>query len=306
MSASPGHRNLIGLYDAVSGDLKIHDRSRSTSRVNLASDACRWRAVCRERRQAGEDRRWQAEPDFGGAHVDSPGGVAFDAAGNVYVANHGAASQNVSVFTADGKYLRSIGRRGGRPVVMGEYMIPAGCSIPPAFPSRMSQGKRWVPEAGISMKRLSVWDTKTGKLAKEFFGGCSSSPFAWIDPKNPKEAFFDNTIWKIDLNKGTWYPKSIFYAPKSANAVNTGNGGFFFPWRVFTARNGHQYAVSQVYPYGPAVWIREGDLFRPLQFLFRNRPNPVLADNPPFPIMDDRKVYPGLQLTSACVVGHQP
>ena len=131
-----------------------------------------------------------------------------------------------------------------------------------------------------------------GQLLKGVLRRLFYSPFAWIDPENPHEAFFDNTIWTIDLNKGTWYPKAIFYAPKSANAVQSGNGGFFFPFRVFTAHNGRQYAVSQTWAFGPVLWMREGDRFRPIHYLFRNHPNPVLCPRPPFPIMDDVKAYP--------------
>jgi sugar lactone lactonase YvrE len=277
-------RNLIGLYDALSGDLKTSWAVEKPGRLAVAADgtllAISGKTVVRmvDGKAAG----------FAADHLDVPVGIAVDTQGVVFVSNHGAL-HNVSVFTAAGKYQRSIGRAGGRPVV-GAFdpkgmREPAGIAVD-------GQGKLWVPESAISMKRISVWDTKTGKLLNEFFGGCSYSPFAWIDPENPKEAFFDNTIWKIDLDKGTWYPKSIFYARKSANSLEVGNGGFFWPFRVFTARNGRQYAVGGVYAFGSALWLREGDRMRPVHFMFRNHPNPVLMPRPPFPVMDDKKVYP--------------
>jgi len=140
-----------------------------------------------------------------------------------------------------------------------------------------------------------VWSTQSGKLSKEFFGGNSYSPFAWIDPANPKEAFFDNVIWNIDLEKGTWQPKSTFYTRGADGAVDSGHGGFFYPFRVFTATNKKQYAVSTVYAFGSVLWMREGDLFRPIHFLFKNRPNSVLMNRPPFAGMEDIQKYPAGQ-----------
>ena len=285
----PG-RNLIGVYDATSGNLQTTWSVEKPGRLAVAHGVVL--AISGVKVVRGVEGKFTDFADSTGkkrrATLDAPAGIALDAAGLVYIANQGAL-QNVSVFTAGGRYLRSIGKQGGRPAV-GAY-DPAGMRDAAGI-AVDGQGKLWVPETNIPMKRLSVWDTRSGKLLKEFFGGCSYSPFAWIDPVNPHEAFFDNTIWHIDLNKGTWYPRAIFYAPKSANAVQSGNGGFFFPFRVFTAHNGRQYAVSETWAFGPVLWIREGDRFRPIHYLFRNHPNPVLCPRPPFPIMDDVKAYP--------------
>ncbi len=277
-------RNLVGAYDGKSGDLKTSWTVEKPGRLAVVSNDS---VLVISGGKVARIKDGNVT-DFLTAHLDAPAGIAVDGAGLIYVANQGAL-QNISVFSADGQYRRSIGKTGGRPLV-GAYN-PAGMRDPGGI-AVDGQGKLWAPETAISMKRISVWNTKTGKLAKEFFGGCSYSPFAWIDPENPREAFFDNTIWKIDLAKGSWYPKATFYAPKSANAVNDGNGGFFFPYRVFTGNNGKQYAVSQTWAFGPVQWIREGDRFRPIHYLFKNWPNPVLCPRAPFPIMDDKKVYP--------------
>ena len=52
--------------------------------------------------------------------------VAFDAGGNVYVLDSQAF--RVSVFDADGRFLRSIGRQGGGP---GEFTYPSGIALLP-------------------------------------------------------------------------------------------------------------------------------------------------------------------------------
>ncbi len=282
-------RSIVGVYDAVTGDIKNTLEIPKPGRLAATADGTIY-VISDKKIVRGKiiHPLNNKITDFITTNIDSPSGIAIDADGMIYVSNQGKL-QNISVFTADGKYKRSIGKKGGRPVI-GKYdptgiLDPGGIAID-------GKGKLWVPETSIPMKRISVWNSKTGKLMKEFFGGCSYSPFAWIDPTNKSEAFFDNTIWKIDLKKGTWYPKSTYYSPKSANAINPGNGGFFFPFRTFTARNGRQYAVSEIWAFGKVMWIREGDIFRPIYFRFRNHPNPVLCPRAPFAIMDDKKVYP--------------
>lgn len=282
--ASFGARDVIGMYDAGSGDLKTTWTVDSPGRLAVTKDGVLL-AV------SGDRVVWVKDGNtipFAADHIDKPAGIALDDDGNVYIANQGNL-QNVSVFTQDGNYLRSIGKTGGRP---REGKWEADGMLQPAGIAVDGEGKLWVPEATYTTKRLSVWSTESGRLADEFFGACSYSPFMWIDPQNPSEAFFDNTIWDVDLEKGTWYPKSVYYSRTSGNTINNGHGGFFYPFRVFTASNGRQYAVSKVYAFGPVLWIREGLTFRPLYFMFKNHPNPVLMAQPPFPMMNDTEEYP--------------
>lgn len=281
-----GYRDLdvIGLYDAKQGNLRRKWSVEKPGRLAVAKDGTVL-AVSGERLLRLENGEAK---EFATDHIDQPAGVALGPDGTVYVAN-GGELQNVSVFSADGRYLRSIGKTGGRPYV-GQWdragmLQPAGIAVDP-------EGKLWVPEAIGSPKRLSVWDAESGEFIREFFGACSYSPFMWIDPKNPKEAFFNNTIWRVDLEEGTWYPKSVFYRRRSRNMINSGHGGFFYPFRVFTAKNGRQYAVSNWHGFGPVFWVREGDRFRPKYFMFKNHPNPVLMPYPPFEIMKDEEKYP--------------
>ncbi len=279
-----GKRNLIAVYAGDPGDLQTTWEVPSPGRLAVLSDG----SVLVISSEAVLKLTGGKGAPFLTSNLDKPSGVAVDSSGLIYVSN-GGARQNVSVFDVKGRYRRSIGRQGGRPVLgkfdPGGMREPAGIAVD-------SKGNLWVPEAVSPLKRLSIWNTASGKLAREFFGACSYSPFAWVDPSNPREAFFDNTIWNIDLEKGSWYPKSIFYAYSGPNSVQPVDGGFYWPFRVFTAKNGRQYAVSWVRAFGSVIWIREDDFFKPLYFLFRNRPNPVLTNFPPFSVMDDIKKYP--------------
>ncbi len=50
--------------------------------------------------------------------------------------------------------------------------------------------------------------------------------------------------------------------------------------------------MSVTWAFGPVVWMREGDRFKPLHYRFKNHPNHVLCARPPFAMMQDTSVYP--------------
>jgi tripartite motif-containing protein 71 len=56
--------------------------------------------------------------------LDTPHGIAIDAAGHIYVADH--RNHRVQVFTRNGTYVRSLGREGAAP---GELNLPLGLCI---------------------------------------------------------------------------------------------------------------------------------------------------------------------------------
>ncbi|HUW32531.1 MAG TPA: hypothetical protein VM223_13045, partial [Planctomycetota bacterium] len=124
---SYGQRNIVGLFDAVSGDFKAAWQAPSPGRLAVRPDKSL--AVASGAKvliiRDGEVTAEVAD------HLDEPRGIAATAAvaadGTLFVANAGAL-QNVSVFDKAGKYLRSIGKPGGRPRV-GAY-DPAGMLEP--------------------------------------------------------------------------------------------------------------------------------------------------------------------------------
>lgn len=209
-------------------------------------------------------------------HLDAPVSLATDAAGIIYVANAGAL-QNISVFDTTGHYLRAIGKTGGRPRV-GDYdssgiLEPGGIAVD-------QEGKLWVAETLDSPKRISAWDTHTGALQQEFFGGSEYSTFVSMDPKHADEVFCHDVIWQVDLDKGTWKPKATMWRSKGENSPGNpmhpaGTGPFM---KVFTAKNGHQYSFTgTVMPV--ALSEREGNTFVPFVVQFQRSFGAV-----PFPI----------------------
>lgn len=129
-------------------------------------------------------------------------GLSTDTAGNVYLSVRGL-DQNVKVFSPEGKLVREIGIKGGRPMV-GKY-LPEGM-LNPGQIAVDGENRLWVPEEGVSPKRTSLWDTKSGKLIREFVGTTSYCGAGAIDPFDTTIAYSNNTIYRIDLDKGTSEP----------------------------------------------------------------------------------------------------
>lgn len=189
--------------------------------------------------------------EFAGTNLDAPAALAVDTAGNVYASNYGK-RMNVSVFDPTGKYLRSIGKPGGRPTLGkwdGRGMLNPGAIFVDAL------DRLWVAEEDHAPKRFSVWDTKTGKLLKEFFGGSHYSTFVSMDPVDPTRVYCHAVQWKVDLDKGTSAPEAI---------VLDGTHGAvrFVP---FTAKNGRQYAFAR--EDGLTLAIRDRDRFKRLAWV---------------------------------------
>ena len=142
--------------------------------------------------------------------LDDPSGLALDDAGNFCVSD-GGSSQQVKVFSAEGRPLHTIGIQGGRPR-NGRYdahgfLDPRGLCVTP-------DGDLWVASAAEDFQRLSVWNSRTGKLKREFFNTRISADQGRLTPDGKQMLFFNEvysdapgaTAYDIDLEKGTWYP----------------------------------------------------------------------------------------------------
>jgi len=134
-------------------------------------------------------------------------GLALDKAGNIYVGVQEPDNQ-VKVFNADGKAVKTIGRRGGRAAI-GPWQADGMLSITGMVVDR--EGKLWVAEAETTPKRVSVWNTETGELVKEFFGpthyGASGGA---INPLDPNVMVGEGCEWRIDPNTGRAICTGVF------------------------------------------------------------------------------------------------
>ena len=167
-------------------------------------------------------------------------------------------------------------------------------------------GRLWVAEDSDNPKRISVWDAKlvpakagsgngeNGALIKEFFGASEYATFVSMDAKRPDEVFCHNVIWQVDLDKGTWYPKSTIYRDHGDNTPHEPHGtvGCGGPFFLVTAKNGRQYAFAWTSYYSYTLFLREGDGFRPIAANITILKGNQFVPWPPYPCVADEKKYP--------------
>ncbi|HEY8665379.1 MAG TPA: FlgD immunoglobulin-like domain containing protein, partial [Tepidisphaeraceae bacterium] len=286
--ASYGLRDLVAAYDGKRGTLLATWKVPSPQRLAfLGADAGGDALAVVSQDKIVRLVAGKSEPLIGD-HLDQPRGIAVDPDGTFYVANAGKL-QDVSVFDKTGKFLRSIGKPGGRPRI-GHYdasgmLEPGGIAID-------NKGQLWVTETLDAPKRISVWNSATGEFANEFFGGSAYSTPISMDPKHPDEVYTHSVLWKIDWEKKTGRPVSTIWRALNGDSIaEVGNTlmNQFFP---FTAKNGRQYAWTYQFPKGWALFMRDGDIFKPLLMMFYLEDGNPLAPWPPYALMGDIKRYP--------------
>ncbi len=194
-------------------------------------------------------------------HIDEPTGVAVSDEGIIYVANCGAL-QLVSVFSANGDYIKSIGRKGGRPA-MGVY-DPSGIYMAGGIDID-AKGRLWVAESADYPKRISLWDVDSGKNLDEFFGAAEYFAYGYIDPDRPEEIYAQNMLWAIDWDKYRVTPKSTIWRKSTPDMAPhpriDAYGGLF---RMVTADNGQQFGWGGAPHQAVFLYMRDGDIFRPI------------------------------------------
>ncbi len=276
--ASFAARNLIALYDARAGTPKGTWNVPAPGRLAVRPDGSLAVVSAGTVVAVADGKVVPLAAD----HLDAPTGIAVGPDGTLYVANAGKL-QNISVFTANGEYQRSIGKAGGRARV-GRYerdgmLEPGGIALDQA-------GNLWVAETLDAPKRQSVWNAQTGALVNEFFGASSYFGWAWIDPRHPDELYCHNVLWKINLDTGACVPHSTIWRPTAENMIGQPNpGGYAGHFRVMTASNGRQYGWGMI-DYSPMLFIRDGDIFKPFAGTIRVAFGPY-GGGMPYPAMKD-------------------
>ncbi|MFW5858042.1 MAG: hypothetical protein ACOCX4_09200, partial [Planctomycetota bacterium] len=256
---SYAHRNRIGVNDATTGKLLSTIEVPAPGRLAVAPDGSLLALSdgAKVLRIVGTKATPVVE-----AGLDQPQGIAVDGEGKIYVSNQGAL-QNVSVFAADGTLQTSIGKQGGRPR-MGRHdpdgmLEPGGIAVD-------ARGRLWVAETLDFPKRISVWETETGRFVTEYFGASAYFGWAWMDPKRPDEVYTHSCLWKVDVDKKTKALVSTIYRPTKPNQPPALRpGGYAGHFRVLTAENGRQFGWGMAgRSRGLMVFMREGDIFKPI------------------------------------------
>ncbi|MFH1571455.1 MAG: hypothetical protein ABIL09_25920, partial [Gemmatimonadota bacterium] len=277
--AAWGGLDAVGVFDGQSGALLATWTVPGAGALAVRPDGS-LAAVSRGRVVAVAEGRTAPLVDH---HLAAPRGLAIGPDGTLYVAN-GGKRQDVSVFAPDGRYRRSIGKEGDRPR-RGRYdsrgmLEPGGIALD-------REGRLWVAETLDAPKRQSVWDAATGELVAEYFGGSAYFGWAYMDPEKPDEIYCHNVLWRVDLDRGTWEPLTTVWRATRPNEVGEAEpGGYAGHFRVVTARSGRQFGWG-MRGYGNVLFMRDGDLFRPIAAAIHvQRHNPYMAW-PPYPIFAD-------------------
>jgi hypothetical protein len=293
--ASYKARNLVARFNPKTGALVGTCEVPAPERLAAAPDGRL--LVISERKVRGikvsgfsvqADTRHPTPEPLIAAHLDDPQSIAVAADGTIYVANRGKL-MNVSVFDANGKYLRSIGKEGGRPA-KGRY-DPAGIYMPGGITVDKT-GQLWVAETTDAPKRISVWDAGNGAFKNEFFGSCDYFGYGYIDPVKTDEVLVHNVLWKIDWKNYTVKPETTVWRQTEPTMMKPlGTGSYAASPRIFTAANGRQYMYGHNYAHFSGLFYRDGDLFKPILSKIHVGYDYIGPAGIPF-MDDDRVKYP--------------
>jgi hypothetical protein len=196
-------------------------------------------------------------------HLVAPDSIALDSQRRIYVSDWGNSFQ-VKTFDASGRFLHAIGKPGGRPWV-GKWdsnglLVPRGIAV-------TADGELWVAEDDGSPKRISVWNTSTLGLIRDYLG---PMPYGggtdfWIDPKDPTEVNAEGTRFRVNYEKKTWTPEAINYRKADQAAAFTPNGHDLGGFQVrIVYRDGHEYAFANTSSRMGVILQRRGDIYQPV------------------------------------------
>lgn len=186
--------------------------------------------------------------------VARPLAVACDARDRIYVAD--GAEQNVKVFTPDGNRVATIGEAGGHPPGKWnaqQMQNPVALAI-----DERAQGAPhlWIAEANFSPKRVSVWDTATGKLVKDYIGTTRyMAAGGAMSDDDPNLGLADGVFFRVDLAKQTYTPLEVI---ADARLGDFANGNHFIS--EASGKRREYYVEGAVSPV--RVYLRRGGIWR--------------------------------------------
>lgn len=190
------------------------------------------------------------------AGLEAPLALTVDGTGNLYVADWGK-SQCIKVFDPQGRFLRTLGKPGGRPLT-GAY-DPRGLFRPRAL-AWDGQGRLWVTEYDYQPKRVSLWQPD-GTFVREICGPTwYGATECNVDELNPNQAFCMGNTVALDWRTGQWRVTATLWRPLAPNALFGPVGeGLVLETRqlgrrrlLIASRTGSYLCISELQPDGSA------------------------------------------------------
>ena len=199
----------------------------------------------------------------------APVGVTVDASGQISVTDEGA-SQQIKTFSSEGKLVRTLGKKGGRPWV--------GAYDPTSYrdPSQITVDKKGgllVAESSVP-KIFDRIDNATGKTLTRWFGWPGYGVVNIPDTDDPMTNYFayePEGFARATAPEGKTGLPDAYWVPQKAGME--GVGPMFsetFPL-VKVLANGRKYFISDANPH--AVCLIKGDSFLPVGNLDVYNPN---------------------------------
>ena len=156
--------------------------------------------------------------------LDDPFGMTLDADGTIFVSDRGGSHQ-VKVFTAEGKFIRAIGRPGvpkPGPYDPLHMNNPRGIAVD-------SKRQLWVTEQDFLPKRVSVWKAD-GTFVKAFYGPPKYGGGGALDPEDRTLFYYADDAnglleFKLDWEKGTSQLASILCRSDASGMSLPDHGG---------------------------------------------------------------------------------
>jgi hypothetical protein len=276
-------RDLIAIFSADKGELQATWPVSAPRRISVQPDGS-FVVLSKDTILQVKDGKTKTIIETG---LDNTTGISVGTDGTIYVSNSGK-SQDIDAFDVTGKLLRHLGRPGGRPAA-GKY-DPEGIYMPGGI-SIDEQNRLWVAETQDGPKRISVWDTLTGKNLAEYFGGSSYFGYGYIDPDKPSEILAHNVLWAIDWKKLKGTPTTTIWRKTNPDMAEEPNpDGYQGLCKIFTANDGKQYMTGGGH-FKRLMYRRDGDVFKPFlavigvydSILYGGQGSPLLSDKKTFP-----------------------
>jgi hypothetical protein len=240
--------NVVAIVDGATGALITTIAAQGAGDLEVGPDGTLF-VLSEERRVLRVDvaaRSSQAIIDG----LTNASAIALDTTGAIYV-GLGEPANQVRVFAANGTLLRVIGRAGGRP--------PLGPWQPDGMRSVRglrvdSQNHLWVMEDDETPRRISVWDAKSGRFLKEYFGSSNYGAVGGaISPLDPHVMIGQGAEWSLDPVTGRASCVGVVHRGSIGNArFGVGANG-----RLYLAVAGDWQSWSKVHIYerlAPGQW----------------------------------------------------
>jgi hypothetical protein len=143
-------------------------------------------------------------------NLQSPAGITIDVTGKIYISDGGSSNQ-VKIFTAAGKLVGTIGKKGDLqtgPYDQLQMNNPAGLTID-------SQNHLWVTENDFLPKRVSIWSLD-GTFIKAFYGPAKYGGGGTLDPKDTTKFYYaekgrGSMEFKLNWKTGEYSLSNILY-----------------------------------------------------------------------------------------------